>query len=186
MPRPRGYFSAKPPHHRQARCGGPARPGLEIVDDIRRQHDIVPAVAGHDAVRQFVEFSARPLAAGLPQVAAVGCGRRDGARPELELLRDGRDRLVNLRRVRPQRIVPELHAIFGIEWIEPERRHGEWKLVTNLGDGDDKSIKLGKTFLKETFSLRLVDIDEEREAAERRFPSQHGQQDRVPPQACGA
>jgi hypothetical protein len=78
--------------------------------------------------------------------------------------------------VQPQRIVPELHAVFGIEWIEPERRHGEWKLVTNFGDGDDKSIKLGKTFLKETFSLRLVDIDEEREAAERRFPSQHGQQ----------
>ena len=37
-------------------------------------------------------------------------------------------------------------------------------------------VKLGKTFLEETFSLRLVDIDQEREAAERRFPSQHGQQ----------
>ena len=50
-----------------------------------RQHDVVPAVAGHDAIGQFVEFAARPFAAGLPQIAALRGGRRDRARPELEL-----------------------------------------------------------------------------------------------------
>ena len=119
MPRPRGCFAREAVRAIDQRAVAHLRRrGLEIVDHIGRQHDVVPGVAGHDAVGQFVEFAARPLAAGLPQIAAVGRCGGDGARSELELLRDGRDRLMNLRRMRPQRVVPELHAVLGIERIE--------------------------------------------------------------------
>ena len=50
------------------------------------------------------------------------------------------------------------------------------KLVPRFGNGDDQSIELAKPFLEQPFALRLVDIDEERKAAERRLASQHGQQ----------
>ena len=147
----------------------------EIVHDVGRQHDVVPRVAWHHPVGQFVEFAARPFAASLPQIAAFGSRGGDGARPELELRGDGRHRLVNLGAARSQGVVPELHAILGLQGIKPQHRHLEGKIVPRLGDGDDQPVELHEALFDEALTVRRLRVDEERRAGERRFARQDRQ-----------
>src|SRR5262245_60955038 len=151
------------------------RSSLEVVDHIARQHNVVPAVTRDDPVGQFIEFAARPFAAGLPQITVLCSGRRYGARPEFELLRYGIDRFVNLGRMRSEHLPPELNTVLGIERIESQGRHRKREFVPRFGDGDYKSIEPGQALLEYASSFCLIDIDEQRKLAKRRFPGKDGQ-----------
>ena len=48
----------------------------QLLERLERQHDVVPAVAGRDALGEFVELGRGLLLAGLPEIV----GRRGGAR----------------------------------------------------------------------------------------------------------
>ena len=57
-------------------------------------------------------------------------------------------------------VVPELHAILGLQGIKPQHRHLEGKIVPRLGDGDDEPVELHEALFDEALTVRRLRVDE--------------------------